>query len=299
MKRAPAFTVIAALLLVGVRGDAPAKAPRPLPPAKPALWKLSDADTTIWLFGTVHVLPKALKWRTPVLDKAMAESQELVLEVGDLADSTKQAGAFVKLAMSPNLPPAAERVPADKRDALNRLVKQSGVPIAFLDQLETWAVGITLAAGMLRDLKLSPDDGVEQQLMKIFGARKVPVSGLETTEQQLSFFDTLSERAQRTFLTSMVDESVSPAEEFDKMIAAWSRGDEKAIAISFDDELQLSPELIDALLRKRNANWTQWIGERMKKPGTVFVAVGAGHLAGPDSVQKMLAQRGLKTKRVQ
>jgi uncharacterized protein YbaP (TraB family) len=83
------------------------------------------------------------------------------------------------------------------------------------------------------------------------------------------------------------------------MISAWSRGDEKAIALSFDDELKLSPELADILLRQRNRNWTAWLAKRMEKPGTIFVAVGAGHLAGPDSVQNMLAKQGFKTTRVQ
>jgi uncharacterized protein len=83
------------------------------------------------------------------------------------------------------------------------------------------------------------------------------------------------------------------------MIAAWKGGDVRRIALTFDDEMKLSPVLADVLLRKRNANWAAWIGERMKQPGTVFVAVGAGHLAGKGSVEELVAGRGFKVVRVQ
>ncbi len=271
----------------------------PAPAANPALWILSDADTKIYLFGTVHVLPKDYQWRTPALDAAMADAKELVLEVADMDDDTKTAGTFMSLAMSPGLPTVAERVPADKRAGFDALVAKSGIPVAALDQFESWAVALTLASGMLKELGVGPDDGVEASLTKTFKAANKPISGLETTAEQLGFFDTLPEEAQRVFLTSMVDDTVDVRKEFDAMIASWAAGDEAKIAISFDDELKLSPELLDQLLRKRNANWTEWLIKRMDQPGTVFMGVGAGHLAGADSVQAMLAAEGYKVTRLQ
>ncbi len=285
----------AALLLC----SAPATYAQTATPAKPALWMISDADTKIYLFGTVHVLPKDYQWRTPVLDAAMADSKELVLEVADLNDDAKTAGTFMNLAISPGLPAVAERVPADKRAELDALVAKSGIPSAALDQFESWAVALTLASGMLKELGVGPDDGVEASLTKTFKAANKPISGLETTEVQLGFFDTLPEDAQRVFLTSMVDDTVDVRKEFDAMVSSWAAGDEAKIALSFDDELKLSPELIDRLLRRRNANWTQWLVKRMDQPGTVFMGVGAGHLAGADSVQTMLSTKGYKVTRLQ
>ncbi|MFM2098896.1 MAG: hypothetical protein RLZZ366_435, partial [Pseudomonadota bacterium] len=202
-------------------------------------------------------------------------------------------------ALSPGLPPVLSRVAPSKRAGLQKLINKAGVPTSFLDTMENWAVAVTLASATLKDLNVSPDDGVERQLTRIFSAAHKPVAGLETTPQQLGYFDTLSAKAQETFLESMVDDAEDADTEFRKMIRAWSRGDEKAIALSFDDELKLSPELADILLRQRNRNWTAWLAKRMEKPGTIFVAVGAGHLAGSDSVQNMLAKQGFKTTRVQ
>jgi uncharacterized protein len=270
-----------------------------IPAAKPALWQLSDADTTIYLFGTIHALPKDLKWQSLAFDNAVSKAQELVLEVADIDDQAKSAATFMKLGMSPGLPPMMDRIPAEKRASAKVMMTKSGIPVPFFDQLETWAAGLGMAAGMFKDLNVSPEDGVERRLMILFKTAKKPVLGLETMEQQLGFFDTLPEAVQRTFLIGMLDESADPKAEFDKMLKSWTSGDEKGIALSFDDELKMSPELVDVLLRNRNANWTSWIADRMARPGVVMIAVGAGHLAGEESVQTMLAKRGLKVTRLQ
>ena len=268
-------------------------------PGRPGLWKLADADTTIYLFGTIHVLPKGYQWRTKAFDKAAAAADTLVLEVADLGDTAKTAEIFGKLAVSPGLPPVLDRVPPDKRAGLQKMIDKSGFPAAALGQFESWAVAITLAGGMLTDLKLSPEDGVERILTAQFASAKKNVIGLETTALQLGFFDTLPETAQRSFLASIVDDKADPATEFTQMLTAWSQGDDGAIALTFDDELRLSPELTEALLRRRNASWTAWLTQRLKTPGTILVAVGAGHLAGAESVQALLAKQGFKVTRVQ
>ena len=179
------------------------------------------------------------------------------------------------------------------------MLDQSGIPLEVLNMFESWAVALTLSVTAIQKLGLTPENGVETLLSAQFKSAKKPISGLETTEQQLGFFDTLPEEAQRTFLASAIDETADLKKEFDGMIASWAAGDEAKIALTFDDELQLSPELLDRLLRQRNANWAVWIKDRMAKPGTTFIAVGAGHLAGKDSVQAMLAAKGLVVTRVQ
>ena len=266
---------------------------------RPAMWKVSDADTTIYLFGTIHLLPKDLAWQSPKMIAAMRASQGLVLET--VMDKNPQAtGAIMaQLGMSPGLPPLLDRVPADKREALQRVVTKSGVPLAVLDKFETWAAALTLASAGMRDLPVSSEYGAEAVLARRFAGDSKPVSGLETPAQQLGFFDGLPEAAQRKFLTSIAEDDSSAEAEFNAMIAAWGSGDVQKIALTFDDELKLSPELTDVLLKKRNANWSDWIVDRMAQPGTVFIAVGAGHLAGADSVNVMLAKRGLKVSRLQ
>jgi uncharacterized protein YbaP (TraB family) len=297
MRKIALFASLAGLLLV-------AAAPKPTSPdeiktAKPALWKVADKDTTIYLFGTIHYLPKGLKWRTAKFDKALEQSAELVLETADLDDPERIGAMFVAAATNSSPPPIATRIPADRMPKLLKLAEAADMPRANLDRLETWAIAIALATSAIKQAGLEADAGAESVLQNMFKTERKPVSGLESSQQQLDFFDGLPESAQRIFLVSLIDESADLKTEAADMLWSWAKGDQKAIAISFDDELKLSPELMETLLRKRNANWSQWIAKRLEKPGTIMVAVGSGHLAGADSVQAMLASRGVKAKRIQ
>lgn len=263
----------------------------------PALWKVADADTTIYLFGTIHTLPQKTEWRTEAVSSAIDRSDTLVLELvaDDPAETAKLVGS---LGTSPNLPPLAERVPADKREALQRLIAASGYPVAFLNQLESWAAAIALVNVSFGQSGFSPELGVETQLTNLYKAANKPIIGLETATQQLGFLDSLPEEAQRALLVGTVDDPEAATAQLRDMLKAWLRGDVDAIAETFDKETRDSPELREGLILKRNAAWTEWIADRLSRPGTVFIAVGAGHLAGNDSVQHMLKQRGLKAVRI-
>lgn len=266
--------------------------------ARPGLWKLSDPDTTIYLFGTIHLLPEGFDWRTPAIERAIAGADALVLEIVDQGDPGAPE-RYRALATSPGLPPLAERVPADKRDELAALMAKAGFAEGRLDSLETWAAAIALGGALYTTMGVSVDHGVETQLRSAFAEAGKPIAGIETTAQQLGYFDTLPEPSQRRLLLSILEESDGANAEFDAMSAAWARGDTDAIAVTFDDELRISPELADILIRQRNADWAEWIESRLDTPGTVLVAVGAGHLAGDDSLQTMLAAKGLSVERVQ
>lgn len=268
-------------------------------PARPALWKVSDPDTTIYLFGTIHVLPKDIVWRTPAFDAALKSADELVLEIADQNDKAAAAQTFRTLALSPNLPPLLDRVPAAKRATLQAMIGKAGLKPQMLDPLETWAAAVTLGAALYAGVGLTADNGVERALSGTAEEAAKPTIGLETTAQQLGYFDKLPEAAQRELLVSVVDDSKNMAAEFEKMVSAWRRGDVDAIAATFDDELRKSPELASVLLDQRNANWTEWLKGRLAKPGTAFVAVGAGHLAGKGSVVERLRAAGMKVERVQ
>lgn len=267
------------------------------PAAKPAMWKLSDPDTTIYLFGTVHVLPQGLTWRTKAFDRTVKQAQELVLEINDQDDKARLADLYKRIAYSPGLPPILERVPEDKRAQLEALIKKTGFQLSQLDGMETWAVAVTVGASMYRDVGASPDLGVENQLRASFNGR--PVDGLETTEQQLGYFDAMPEATQRKLLISMIDDTANANVEFQKMLKAWSSGNVASIAKTFDDELKKAPEIAKVLIDERNANWVKWLRTRLDKPGTVLVAVGAGHLAGQGSVIDLLQKEGFKVQRVQ
>ena len=130
-------------------------------PASPALWKVADADTTIYLFGTIHLLPAGTKWRSPAFDKAAAGSDTLVVETDiNETDPSATIGELFKLAISPGLPPLVERVKPEKRAALATAIAKSGIPAPAFDKMETWAAAFLLLAGQFKDLGLESGSGV-------------------------------------------------------------------------------------------------------------------------------------------
>lgn len=270
------------------------------PTARPAMWKLADRDTTIYLFGTIHMLPKDYAWRTARFEQAVDGSQALVVET--IIDETKPEQIQMELAkraFSPGLPPLAERVAPEKRPLLTTALAKIGIPPTGLDRMETWAAAFILLGPQLKDLGVSGGEGVEAVLRKRFTESGKPVLQLESNGEQLGFFDALPEAAQRQLLDGTLESPEAMRQEFGGMLAAWARGDVDAIAKSFNKNLSTTPELKDALIGRRNANWSRWIAQRMAQPGTILVAVGAGHLAGDDSLQSLLKRSGYRVSRVQ
>lgn len=272
--------------------------------AAPALWKFGDADTTIYLFGTIHALPPGYEWQDARIETAMAASDTLVIET--VIDKDPQAIARLFPPPDPSLPPIVERVPEKSRPAFQAVLKKSGLDPAMLSRMPTWQASFMLMGAMMNDLGIQRDAGVEGSLMPAFtptpdakDEKPRKVEALETASEQLALFANLSEADQREMLASFADGKGDAKSDYAKLLSAWASGNDAAIAKAFADDKDLTPHLREILLRRRNANWAEWLKARLATPGTVFVAVGAGHLAGPLSVQTMLAADGIKVERVE
>ena len=287
---------LTALFALSTTG-AEAKAPEI---AKPALWEISDPDTTIYLFGTIHLLPDNLQWRTAAFDQAVSSSQQLVVEtIVDQQNLKSIIEAEQQLGFGKGLPPIEQRVSPAKLPLLRRAIAKSMVPEKTLDQMDTWLAAITLLSVQFKELGLQSAHGPEEILRQQFLAANKPIGELESNVEQFGYFDRLPESAQRSLLEGAIEPSSAAAKEFASMLSPWSHGDVGQIATSFNHEFAGSPSLKRALLLQRNANWAKWIEKRMAEPGTIMVAVGAGHLAGPESVIAKLKKDGYKVKRLQ
>lgn len=266
-------------------------------PPRPALWLLADEDTRIYLFGTIHILPPDLRWRSAALDRAVGEADELVLEIDDEEMDNFDAGVLEGTMLGKSVPVTA-RVSPDRRDRLVEMIRASGVPAETFDGLQTWAVAMSLSVAEIAEdygADTQALTGVEEALTEDFRNRGRPISGVETASQQIGFFSTLPLSVQREMLEQTIDAWSAGTGDLDPGDADWLRGDLDAMAAEFDE---MPPELFDALLTRRNTRWTGWLIDRLARPGTVLFAVGAGHLAGRASVQSMLAARGYQVTRV-
>lgn len=265
--------------------------PRPAP-ARPALFVVRDADTMIWLFGTMHVLPPDIDWRTAAIDRAMAQADILVTELPAI-DRAQAGTVYDRFARGHNLPPVEQRLPPGRRAAYRQTIAAAGLSAAALDPLDDWAVAVAIGQAQAAAQGADVEHGVEAVLASRFAGR--PRLGLESLQGQLSILDGLPLADQRRMLT----DALARPDGFRRTLSGWTRGDVGALA-AIDDRLFAGSAAFErALLTGRNERWSQWIAARMAKPGKLFVAVGAGHLAGPKSVVAMLRKRGFRVARVQ
>jgi len=265
--------------------------------AHPALWKISDHDTTIYLFGTIHLLPDGIDWLNGPLAYALDHSDSLVTELPDLPTG-EVASALLRhgsLAPGKNL---RQMMDEKHRAQFEAALTKLGLPVALLDKKKPWVAAATLPILQLQKAGYNLQSGVENGLTKRATDLGHPRTGLETADFQFGQFDTLTEEEQIEYLGNVLDALPEINAEIAAMVGSWSHGDAIGLAKQLNADSD-SPALAEALIFSRNRNWAAWIEERLKQPGTVFIAVGAGHLGGKGSVQNVLAKHGIKAVRVQ
>ena len=291
--------------------------------AAPGLWVVRDADTQISIFGTMHALPGndrglspgndrgllpgndrgLLPGNDPVLPpsvtRRLATADTLVLETV-LPDDRMALGPLLsQLGLRPGQKPLMQRVSKPAAAKLIAATTQTGLSLAALDRMATWLVALTISQTTLSAMGISSDNGVETRLTAMARATGKPIIGLETPEQQLRFFDNLPEADQILMLEATLDDVAAAKVEIDKLVALWRAGDVETIARDFARDTNASPLLTKVLITDRNSRWADWITGVMKRPGKVFVAVGAGHLGGAQGLLAQLRARGLTVEKVE
>jgi hypothetical protein len=260
----------------------------------PALWQVEDKDTTIYLFGTVHALPQTTTWFDGRIERAFNSADEMVTEI-DVAAAAESAQALQAAGLLPDGQSLRSLMTDADRQQYEAALVGLGLPVEALDRYEPWFAAMTLSLLPLLRSGYDPQSGVEHSLSGRAGEKKR--EALETIADQVGLFDNLPQEAQLAFLDETVEKLPEATSTLDAMVAEWLKGDAVQLAKLLNSELT-DPVLYERLLTARNASWAGWIENRLEQPGTVFIAVGAGHLAGRGSVQDQLRSRGIKVKRV-
>ena len=258
-----------------------AAASTPAPRAEgngPALWVVRDADSTLYLFGTVHVLRPTTAWGSDTVDAAFDSASRLILEVANPDDQAAAMPLIMQYGISPETP-LSSLLTADELAALDVAAKSIGLSAAQMDPMRPWLAALTLSVAPLTKAGYDPTSGVDLLLKARAEASGKTVTGFETLDEQISILATFPEAGQLTVLRSTLED-----------------GEDATIGVQ---PMRDASELMyQALLVDRNANWAGQIETLLEGSGTVFIAVGAAHLAGDDSVQSILAARGVTVERV-
>ncbi len=267
--------------------------------AEPALWAIKDADSTIYLFGTIHALKPDVKWRSPLIDKAMSNSGDLTLEIIGGDDPAVMQPLVIKYGLSPSQKLSA-RIGPERFARASDLAKSAGMPPEMLEIMRPWMAAVSLSMAPMIKAGYDPKAGVEQVLLGVARAEGKAEKSFETPEQQVRFFADLPAKTEDDFLAATLEDAEEGLAKIDSLVEAWAAGDVPRLEAEFVTEMKGEyPELYDLLITKRNEDWARQLKTKLAGSGVSFVAVGSGHLVGPESVQAQLAKLGIKAVRVE
>lgn len=288
---------LALALLVGagfpaVAQDA-ASAVTPAEGQGPALWIVRDADSTLYLFGTMHLLRPTTGWGTERVDRAFASASQLIMEVDSPEDQAALLPIIREHGLSPDRP-LSSLLTAGEIAALDAAARTIGTSAESMEPMRPWLAGVTVQSASIIRAGYAVESGVEPILKARAEAAGMTVSGFETPDEQIRMLAGFPEEGQLVYLRSALADFGKAQTEVDQLVEAWASGDVETIRALAVDPLRETPLLHDALLVRRNTNWANQIEALLDGSGTAFIAVGALHLAGEDSVQQILLGRGVE-----
>lgn len=263
--------------------------------AEPVIWRLSDADTEIYLFGTIHVLPAGVEWRTDEIDSAIRAADVIYLETP--VDDATLADFMPRVMEWATLPPGqslSAMLPPEGEARLRDIAVSANYPYEALDRFRPWFVSLMIANFSFAARGETADHGVETTLMEAlrFGNTDAELAFLETPEDQIRPMSELPDNVQVAMLMDALLPQVRerPSANITEL---WLAGDQDEIEQAVNGAIRdLAPALYDVVLVRRNLNWAIQIEDMLDEEGVFLIAAGAAHFPGPDGVVTMLRNRG-------
>jgi len=262
----------------------------------PALWRIAGPKGNVFLFGSFHLLPADVKWRTPAVESALNEAAVVVFET-DFAGAQDPRVSQALIAKYGFLPPGQtlRSVLSTSTNAeLEKTATDLEIPPPSLAPLRPWLAALTLGLQFAIHQGFDPSNGVEQQVITSAKASGKSLRTLETNESQLRVFADLTREQEVELLTVTLRQVRETPEMLEDMLTAYRKGDlaalERTLNIGFDD----FPALRKRILKDRHDKWLPQIENMIADGRTHLIIVGAAHLVGPDSVIVMLRAKGVK-----
>ncbi|WP_439472889.1 TraB/GumN family protein [Brevundimonas sp.] len=275
-------------------------APAPIaraPGDGPALWVVRDADSTVYLYGAIHMLKPGTAWGSDKVDAAFDSASELWLEIANPDDQSELGPIFQQYGVAPGRPLSSWLTP-DEKARLDAAVTGVGMSPAQIDPVRPWLAALMIGTGPMKAAGYDTTLGVEMNLRARAQAAGKPVRGLEMIGQQVGGLARMSEEGQMVYLRHALSTWDRAAADLDAAVAGWLVGDEASMTrFAYENGRAISEETHQTFLARRNADWADQIQTLMQGSGVSFVAVGAAHLAGDDKLQDLLATRGLTVTR--
>ncbi len=267
--------------------------------AAPAMWKISDDDSAIWLFGSVHLLPTWTEWRTVHLDKVISKADRIYFETDIGAEAQMSiAEMSYELGFATDGRLLSDKIGPELTEMLREKANEYNLPMPLLLTMEPWMAATTISMGVVAAIGYDPQHGVEKVLGDELPAERKGF--LETPEQQLGFLAGGDETEQVAMLRATLEGIDDISGGIDDLLNAWLGGEPELLGEIFDEQMDgYGVGMIERLIDVRNKNWVDQIEAMLERNETALLIVGAAHLAGDVSVVKLLEERGFTSERVQ
>lgn len=269
---------------------------QPVVHARPALWVIRNAGTTIYLFGTIHKLKTGTVWLEGRVKQAFDASETVVVEV-DMSNVAAVPAALRAHSVARDGKTMVERLPQDQVSRYRARLAELGLPEKALDRLQPWAAASMIASLVQRKNGIVREEGVEDQLLAATQDGGKKLDAFETLDQQFGYFEHMSQADQVTELVASLDDDKADVSLFDKMARDWTAGNARPLAKDLSGDIPAA--MRDVLVYQRNSSWATTIRSMLDKPGTYFVAIGSGHLVGRDNLRDDLRKLGVNSERLQ
>lgn len=260
----------------------------------PAIWTVTDFDSTLYLYGTVHLLPSDLDWQKDDMRAAFKEAGTVFFEVDTGADGQIQAAVLTtSLGMRSDGLRLSDRLDSYQLKLLDAAAHNGEITLAALDSMQPWLASEFLTVAAATNAGLSPELSADEALKFRAKREHKNVIYLETIEDQIRVSADQGEALQMLMLTETLEGFDTLGKELTNIAKAWSTGGTAYLTREVVQPFKAkSPVFYDALLTQRNKKWTSQLTKFMEGSGTGFAAVGTSHLLGEDSLIEMLREQG-------
>ena len=269
--------------------------------AAPALWRVSDGDSQVYLFGTIHALKSDAGWRTPLYDRVLAQAGTVWFETDmESGDPDTMRLLIQRYGSDPDRPLSRKLAPAD----VGKLAQQAD--LSRIDHLRPWAAALMLSMRPVLGRGATVEKGADLTITRSARGEAKRIRTFETLEDQARMFASLPERAEVRYLTDVIHErghgprmrlSLRPG----SLEAAWRAGDLARLGGDVIRQMQdENPALYDALLKQRTIAWADRLTQEMTTTsGVELVNVGALHMVGVDGLPALMLAHGFRVERLQ
>ena len=262
---------------------------------EPLLWRVSDGDSTVYLFGTLHALKPGIGWESRTVTEALARSDSLWLET-ELA-SSRGPELVRDLGIARQRPLSDHLEPELLADVAN-LSRKLGLDFAQVDQMRPWLAAVTLTAAAMRQSGFTAT-GADVVLAREATLHAIEIAGLDDGDRPVEIFASLPPSSETALLAMAAADLDAQPPSFALLFQAWLDGNETGLQRYGTEDLRTAdPALYERVIVARNRGWVAKVEDLLLGRGTHFVAIGCLHLVGPDNLRLLLADRGYRVEPV-